>query len=92
MKEPLTPQQELTLTYRRVFDSYEGRLVLRDILAELYHFTQTTNPEEVALRNYSMRLLDKIGGFPADKAADDELESALVEAYLTKPTVHVGEE
>ena len=92
MKEPLTPTQETALTYRRVFGSAEGRLVLRDILGDLYHFTQTTNPEEVALRNYSMRLLDKIGAFPANQAADDELEGALVNAYLTKPTVHVGEE
>ena len=90
----MSPSLEMAMTYRRVFGSPDGRLVLKDLLGDLYHFSQTTNPEEVALRNFSMRLLDKIGAFTFDspETANDELEIALVDNYLTKPTLHVGEE
>ncbi len=89
----INPRVETAMAYRRVFGSADGKEVLRDLLHDLYVFSQISNPEEVALHNFGMRLLDKIGGFPTDNPlAEDELETTLVDAYLEKPTLSVGEE
>ena len=57
------PGEELIQSYRRIFSSKEGPEVLTHMLFELGAFTETSsNPEDVALKNYGLRLLKILGG------------------------------
>lgn len=51
------------LVYRSVFSSAEGRKVLGMLLIDLGFFDEADTPEQVALRNFAKRLLNRLGLF-----------------------------
>lgn len=76
------PDRELIDSYRRVFSSPHGKIVLQHMLFDLGVFSEETRTEEdVALRNYGSRLLAIIsgGGF------DSNTINALINAALKQP-------
>lgn len=70
---------DMTKTYVRVFGTRDGRVVLKDILADLGHFSTAESSNEMVLQNYAKLLLYKIGAYL------DEHEDALVEQYVSFP-------
>ncbi len=57
------PNNDLMAKYRQVFSSAAGNDVICHILFELGVFTEITEgPEDVALKNYGVRLMKILGG------------------------------
>jgi hypothetical protein len=65
-------KDDLTQTqYHLLFNSPLGRKVLTHMLTELHFFDGILDdPEEIALRNYAVVLLNRIGVWNADKVED----------------------
>jgi len=51
------------IVFRSVFGSAEGRKTLGLLLIDLGFFDEAETPEQVALRNFAKRLLNKLGIF-----------------------------
>lgn len=71
-----TAARELAMSYRRVFGTPEGRMVLHDILEDLGMYGTLSNQELVIRHNYGRILLSKLGG----QAEQDY--SAVTDAYI----------
>jgi hypothetical protein len=60
--QPEDDEAEMVNKYRLVFNTPLGRRVLTHILTELHFFDGIlANPEEIALRNYGIILLNRAG-------------------------------
>lgn len=76
MSEMWSPEiRELSMTYRRVFNTPDGKIVLKDILEDLKHFDSAQNQEDTILQNYAKVILYKLGAYL------DQNEDALVNMY-----------
>lgn len=62
--------------FRRVFSTEEGKVVFTAMLEDLRFFSQTTSPEEEALKNYATYLLKLV-------VTDDSY--GLVDAMINVP-------
>lgn len=60
-------EQELKVIddFRRTHDGERGAMVLADQLMELGFMSRTTNEEQVTLRNYAIRVIEKMGALTA---------------------------
>jgi hypothetical protein len=47
--------------YRAVFSAERGHRCLMDMLVHLHYFDEVVNQEELALRNYAVRLMNILG-------------------------------
>jgi hypothetical protein len=72
-------QIEMAMTYRRVFSTVDGRVVLEDILGDLYLHDSLDTQNQAVLHNYAKLLLFKMG------VLQDFNIGTLVEAYLKQP-------
>lgn len=78
------PDPELAWRYRRVFDTPEGREVLKDILFDLRFFSlQLSGPEETALHNAAHRILRKCGAWQEHNVLD--ITASVLRMPLTPP-------
>ena len=82
----LFPTDNLIGQYRQIFSSRNGKDVLAHMVFDLGVFTQTSDtPEDVALRNYGMRLLSILGGDnPPSKNAIDVFVKNIMKQSLKK--------
>ena len=63
----LFPNNELIGHYRKIFSSKEGQEVLAHMLVELGVFMPVTDgPEDIALKNHGIRLIDILAGQPTE--------------------------
>ena len=63
----LFPSKEMIYQYRAAFSTPAGRAALNHILYDLGVFQEITDgPEDVALKNYGIRLLKILGGGEID--------------------------
>lgn len=61
------PGEELVGHYRKVFSTNEGKEVLAHILVDLGMFLPITDgSEDIALKNYAVRLIEILTGNPTD--------------------------
>jgi hypothetical protein len=74
---PVDDEEEMVNKYRLVFNTPLGRRVLTHILTELHFFDGIlANPEEIALRNYGIVLLNRAGVWNAENV--EEIVSSLM--------------
>jgi hypothetical protein len=69
---------DLVYTYRRVFCTPDGKVVLKDMLSDL-NYNSSVGMDNAPLHNYAKFLLFKIG------ALQDHNEDAIVDALLDLP-------
>lgn len=55
-------ERDILQSYKSVFLDDRGKIVLQDMLYDLYFLREATTPEQQALCNYAKVLLDKIYG------------------------------
>jgi hypothetical protein len=81
-------KQHLRLAYQRVFDpsNSDAMLVLSHMLSELKHFREAENDEDVALQNYSKRLMRNTGLWVQGRTRD------IVRAYAANARLGIEEE
>lgn len=65
----LFPNEKLIAQYRNVFSGQNGQDVLTHMLYDLGVFVHGEGPEDEALRNYGVRLLEILGGGEVGKEA-----------------------
>lgn len=80
----LFPKNTLIGQYRQVFSSRSGQDVLSHILYDLGLFLETTGQEDVALRNYGLRLLKILGGGEPHKNTTQIFTEKLMKQQLPK--------
>jgi len=79
------PKNSLIGQYRTLFSSRTGVDVLSHMLFDLGVFTQTSDtPENVALRNYGLRLLKILGGDDPSKDSVDMFIKKIVKQPLKR--------
>ena len=79
------PNADLIAQYRQAFSSRSGQAVLVHMLYDLGVFIETSDaPEDVALRNYGMRLIRILGGGEVDENTMMEFTKRLMKQPLTK--------
>ena len=82
----LFPTNVLIGQYRKVFSSRDGADVLEHMLYDLGAFQEISdNPENLALRNYAIRLLKIIGGGEACEDSIRRFTKSLIKQPLIKP-------
>lgn len=69
-------ENNISLAYRQIFSDEKGKLVLQDMLYELYFLRPATTPEQQTLCNYAKTLLSKIYG--------GEIEFTRLEGFFRK--------
>jgi hypothetical protein len=77
-KEPLKDIRE---AYRRVFSTHDGKMVLTHLLSQLHFFDEVVDSHEIALSNFSRRLLYFLGVWDSKNLNDQ----SLIEAFLRIP-------
>lgn len=70
----LFPTNETISQYRKVFSTGAGLDVLSHMMYDLGLFVESGGPEDVALRNYGLRLMSILSG--------DEIEEHTLKAFL----------
>jgi hypothetical protein len=81
------PKNNLIIQYRRVFSSTHGIDVLNHILFDLGTFTETSDSsEDVALKNYGLRLLKILGGGEPQEDTMKVFTMQLMKQILEKET------
>ena len=79
------PKEELIGHYRTVFSSDKGKEVLAHMLVDLGMFIEITDgSEDVALKNYAMRLLKILSGGEPAKANVQDFVYKLMKQPLNK--------
>ena len=79
------PNAALVAQYRQAFSSRSGQAVLVHMLYDLGVFIETSDAmEDVALRNYGMRLIRILGGGEVDENTMMEFTKRLMKQPLTK--------
>ena len=79
------PNADLIAQYRQAFSSRSGQAVLVHMLYDLGVFIETSDaPEDVALRNYGMRLIRILGGGEVDENTMMEFTKRLMKQPLMK--------
>ncbi len=79
----LWPSNEIVEQYRAVFSGRAGLLVLKHMLYDLGAFVEISDgPEDVALKNYGMRLLRILGGGEVGEDAIEQFTKRLVRQPL----------
>ena len=81
----LFPKNTLVGQYRKVFSTNDGNDVLGHILYDLGVFQETSDsPENVALRNYGLRILKILGGGSPDEDTIKQFTKKLMKQTLQK--------
>lgn len=78
---PNTTDEELALALRNAFADEDGRIALTWILRECFFFDKTESPEEVAMRNFGIDLLETMGVYHLPN------ETGVIEALREQPLV-----
>lgn len=60
-RKPEEQIHEIERAFKSVFSSEDGKIVLAVMLEEMAFFRATKDEEDVTLKNYAVRLLEKIG-------------------------------
>ena len=77
------PNNDLIAQYRQAFSSRSGQVVLVHMLYDLGVFIETSDaPEDVALKNYGMRLIKILGGGEVDENTMIEFTKRLMKQPL----------
>ena len=71
--------KEMRKTFRKVFQSYDGKKVLNVILNDLMLFQPTHTEGETALRNYATYLLNERMGFNDTVSITENLINSKIE-------------
>ena len=81
----LFPKNVLIGQYRKVFSSRDGIDVLEHILYDLGVFQETSDiPENIALRNYGLRILKILGGGYPEEDTIKQFTKRLMKQTLQK--------
>jgi len=81
----LFPKKVLIGQYRKVFSSRDGIDVIEHIIYDLGVFQQTSDsPENIALRNYGLRLLEILGGGYPEEDTIKQFTRKLMKQQLQK--------
>lgn len=79
------PDNDLISLYRQVFSTNAGQEVLCHILFDLGAFIEVSDgPEDVALKNYGIRLLNILGGKEPSQESIKLMMNALMRQPLEK--------
>lgn len=84
MKDDAT--RDLVSAYRRVFNTKDGRMVLKDMLCDLHYHDTLAGQEDVIRHNYAKILLYKLG------ILTDDNEDRMISALLAIPVSILPEE
>ena len=82
----LFPNNDLISQYRQTFSSKNGADVLVHMLFDLGIFQESSLPEDIAIRNYGLRLLKILGGGEPNEQTIDQLTKKLMRQILPKET------
>lgn len=76
--------REVQELYRKVFETYDGQLVLTHMLTELGYFSLADSESEVVLQNYAKKLLQNCGILTRMNVYDLDLIKAMMSIPLEK--------
>lgn len=80
----LFPNKDMIAGYRKVFSGPGSDEVLLHMIFDCGLFIESDSPEDVALRNYGIRVLKILGGGEVDKETIREFIKRLIRQPLKK--------